>query len=141
MGGAVGPFISHYLTNKKELRIRREQHFEAIINAIHEHDHWLNCTKNNIFKKSDDDLGYPPIKKAVSLTSLYFPELMPHVNLLELNAAKYLLWIHNADEKRLNGRISSMDEGYGDAYEPYLTALGDFRDAAAAYLATRKGEI
>lgn len=141
LGGAVGPLLSHLLTARSSIKAKREKEFERVVEAMLEHDHWLDLKKNAVVYGEAREIPYPPIRRAVAAVSLYFPELLSSMRELDKTSSAYQQWMHGAAQRRLRGEISTLNDGMSDAYAPYLQARIAFEIAVAKYAADRKGKV
>jgi hypothetical protein len=141
LGGAVGPFISNFLTARNAERSKRLERFEAMFTSIYTHDHWLDNKRNVIAFGEKIDLGPPPIYTTISIAALYFPSLLDPVNALDRASDSYLLWMSQAGVKRLNGETGSIGEGMSEAFKPYRAAQLELVSALGKYAVERNGKV
>ncbi|WP_296435562.1 MULTISPECIES: hypothetical protein [unclassified Rhizobium] len=141
LGGAIGPVVSHFLTARATRRDMRRQRFEDVIAAVYEHEHWLNLTRRATAFGEPLIVGAAPINKAIATALLHFSDFMPALRKLDVASTTYSQWISNAGHKRVTNEISSINDGFSEAYQVWLVAFVKFQEDAADYIKTHHGEL
>ncbi|NSZ65162.1 hypothetical protein G6L16_018655 [Agrobacterium tumefaciens] len=127
VGTVIGPLFSHILTSKAAEREKRQKLFETMITALFEFDHWLDLKRSTYVYGDTKQYPISPLSKAIAVASMHFPETMVAIRDIDLKATEYEAWMTRALERRINGDVKNMNEGFADAYMPYREALLAFQ--------------
>lgn len=120
LGGLVGPPLTHWLLRKREREKERTQKFEELIGLVYEHDHWLDLKRSIAVAGMEDTHPIDPLPKAKAIVAMYFPDLKEDFAELEILSKDYQQWILQLGLKRIDGKIDTAREGFGDVYKPFL---------------------
>jgi hypothetical protein len=120
-GGFIGPLFLQRQKDHVEERKRRADKFEELVAAVYEFDHWIeNCKQRGMFGAKDIPAVVSPFAKVQSISSVYFPRFDDAIKELDIATSKYRIWMTAAGMKRLTGKMSEINEGFNDAYMPYV---------------------
>ncbi|MDM9619063.1 hypothetical protein [Rhizobium sp. S96] len=124
LGGAIPPVVTHWLNVGSENRKKRNEHLEALVNAVYEHDHWLDLERRNYIWKGEEQAAAQPVQKAAALAAIYFPSLSKPISDLNLASGAYKVWIYQAASRRARNELAStLNEGFEEVYNPYYAQL------------------
>lgn len=141
LGGLVGPFVQYALSGRRSVQEKRAGRFEAMLQAIYDHNHWLDRQKDVRAWGAAFDPGPSPIDKARSIVLIDFPELRLAVRQLDVASSTYQQWMTEAASRRLRGEREKIGEGFLEAYGTWLNAFVAFENEAAEYYQKRKGKV
>ena len=127
VGTAIGPLVTHTLTSKAAKREKRQKLFETLITALFEFDHWLEVKRSTHVYGEAKELPISPLSKAIAIASMHFPETMVALRDIDVKATQYEGWMATANQRRVNGDLKNMHEGFTDAYSPYKVAFLAFQ--------------
>jgi hypothetical protein len=134
LGVAMTPVISHVLTAKSEKRKQRIAKFEELFSLINAHDHWIDGEVNRYAHGENSERTPAPIYRASAIVSIYFPELRQTISELDVETTRYSLWMAGAAKKRLEGKVTQVNDGLIDAFsvyrKQYLTTVRKLSDYA-----------
>jgi hypothetical protein len=119
--GLIGTARRDAAQDRREAKKRRADKFEELVAAVYDFDHWLDSIRaRDVF---GNDTGEPqrvsPFANVQAISSVYFPQFNGAVHELDLAALQYLGWIHRAGGKRLRNEVAQINDGFGEAYDPY----------------------
>jgi hypothetical protein len=123
LGGAITAgiaFLASWLGRAEEKRNRRAEKFEELVSAVYEFDDWIGKNKNHTVFGETQTLGPSPFAKIEAITAIHFKEFKDQVSELSLESSRYLKWMPDAGMRRLQGKISEINDGAMDVYKPYL---------------------
>ena len=52
--------------------------------------------------------------------AVYFPQFNAAIDELDTSTSSYILWMSEAGQRRLAGKMSSINDGLTNAYNPYV---------------------
>ena len=141
LGVAVGPAITQWLESRSASRATRIQRFEELFGLLQQHDEWMNLkTRINAFGEKHE-LPSEPLAKAFAISAIYFPEFLPELRKLDFVTSNYGVWTNEAAMRRLAGKMSTINDGFDDAHQPYARALNEMRDRLIEYGVSRKTRV
>jgi hypothetical protein len=130
VAGAIATTIRDAAQQRHETRKRRADKFEELVAAVYEFDHWLEGIRNrNVFGIGNGPERVTPFAKVQSISSVYFPQFSDLVRELERASSQYMIWIHEAAQKRLTNYIANLNEGSKEVIGPYLQKREALLDA------------
>lgn len=141
LGGAIGPVMSHLLGSRASRQSIRTQRFDEMMASAYEHDHWLDLKRRSLVFGERLEAGPPPIYKARSIVLTNFKDLVQPIKKLDAASSGYQAWMASAGQKRLNGEVSALTNGFDEAYKNWLAEFLKFQDSASDYAITRKGKV
>ncbi|QGG89070.1 hypothetical protein GH983_00615 [Agrobacterium sp. MA01] len=109
--------------------------------SAYEHDHWLDLKRRSLVFGERLEAGPPPIYKARSIVLTNFKDLVQPIKKLDAASSGYQAWMASAGQKRLNGEVSALTNGFDEAYKNWLAEFLKFQDSASDYAITRKGKV
>lgn len=141
LGVAVGPAITQWLESRSASRATRIQRFEELFGLLQQHDEWMNLkTRKNAYGEKHE-LPSEPLAKAFAISAIYFPEFLPELRKLEFVTSAYGLWTSEAAMRRLEGKISAINDGFDDVHRPYAKTLSEVRDRLIEYGVSRRTRV
>ena len=141
LGGAIGPVISHMLGSRTSRQSTRTQRFDEMMASVYAHDHWLELQRRALAFGESLEVGPPPIYKARAIALTNFAELILPIQKLDSASSGYQFWMVGAGQKRLNGELASLNDGFRETYKIWLEAFHEFQNAASEYALKRKGKV
>ncbi|WP_426612569.1 hypothetical protein [Bradyrhizobium sp. McL0616] len=114
----------------RDLRERRADKFEELVAAVYEYDHWLALIRSRdaFGIDSAEPQSMSPFAKVQAITSVYFPRFNAPVRELESTADQYLIWIYDAERKRVS-KDAKYADGFDGSYRPYCQKREALLDA------------
>lgn len=141
LGSTISPLALQWLSSRQaEGRLRRER-FEEMLSAVYAHDHWVERMREAHMLGSKEDETASPLNRALLIAAIYFPDMHKELQLLDTATTKYILWMIDAKQKRINGDMSGMSKGFQPIYQQYRVSFIGFHDKATAYARDRGGKV
>jgi hypothetical protein len=134
-GGIAGPPLSHWLNEGSANRKKRAEKLEEMICHIHAFEHWLDVQKNIRVFGEIDNREPTPLPRAQSIATIYYPQFVDDLAMLDVAARNYVIWMLGRAQKRLEGDIASLRDGLGEAYRPYLAQKTQLLNKLQAFAA------
>ena len=119
-GGFIGPFFLQRQKDTAEHKKRRADKFEELVASVYEFDHWVDMYRRRVAFGEDIPHAVSPFAKVQSISSVYFPQFDDAVKELSVAASGYQVWLTGAGKKRLAGDVQHMNDGFNEAYKPFL---------------------
>jgi len=108
---------------------------------VYEHEHWLELKRRALVFGESLEAGPPPIYKARSIALTNFEELVLPIKKLDVASSGYQAWMARAGQKRLTGEVSSLADGFDQAYKDWLAEFIEFQESASGYALNKKGKV
>lgn len=121
-----------FIQTRAERKKRRADKFEEFVTAVYEFDHWLEGRRLKQAYGEDIEDGISPFAKMQSISSVYFPQFDGNLNAVSTAASRYQLWISEAAQRRI-AMSTNINDGFADAYRPYVTARDALVDALKTF--------
>ncbi|TFV74096.1 hypothetical protein E4K64_19070 [Bradyrhizobium frederickii] len=131
--GSVVTIIRDVAQHRRDAKKRRADKLEELVAAIFDFNHWLECERKRKVYGEDIPATMTPFAKVQSITSIYFPRFSNLVTELDLAASKIEIWIAKGAHKRLNKDVAGLNDGWVEAYEPYVEKREDLLSALGKY--------
>jgi hypothetical protein len=128
--GFVGSVILGVMQNQREKQKRRADKFEEFLSAVYEYEHWMDTQKNIRCYGENLPLGISPLAKAEAIAAVYFPSCLKKIKELELPSQAYSTWMAKSGMKRIEGKISELNDGFNEVYQPFYYSLSAVLDQA-----------
>lgn len=128
VGGAIGvagSFFGPWFNEKKK---KRAEKIEELVTAVYEFDHWVDKYRNVTAFGDPGEIGLSPMAKMEAIAAVHFPVFLDKISAVDEAANKYVVWILAAAQKRLDGKIKEINEGFAEASRPYLQRRNDLLD-------------
>lgn len=141
LGVALGPAITQWLESRTTREAKRVERFEELLELLQRQDEWLNLERRVKVYGEVHEIPPEPLSKAYAVAALYFPQFLPDLRQLDAETRKYSLWTSHAAGRRLEGKITEINDGWGAVYGPYAKTLGEVRERIIQYAVSREGKV
>jgi hypothetical protein len=128
--GFIGSVILGVMQSQREKQKRRADKFEEFVSALYEYEQWMDTQKNVRCYGENLPLGISPLAKAEAIAAIYFPSCSEKIKELERASLAYSAWMARSAMKRLDGRISELNTGFDEVYQPFYRNLAAVLDEA-----------
>jgi hypothetical protein len=118
-GTLVGPPFLHWIQTKAEKKKKRADKFEELVEAIYAFDHWMDLLKSIRVFGEDDKEPISPLAKIQAISSVYFPQFDTAISEMNTTALAYQVWMFEAGQRRIAGKIAEVKKGHIELYRPY----------------------
>ena len=76
-----------------------------------------------------------PFAKVQSISAVYFPTFSELIGELDGASNRYLIWIYNAEHKRITHDVTQLSDGFKEAFGPYSLKRKILLDALKRFAA------
>jgi hypothetical protein len=101
-----------------------------LVAAVYEFDHWLDGIKQRNVFGAEVPETVSPFAKVQSISAVYFPHFSELISEMDIASTQYVMWTHQAGQRRLANNVGELCAGFNDAYSPY----GQKREALVGVL-------
>ncbi|MGU3400216.1 hypothetical protein ACLBWS_10820 [Brucellaceae bacterium D45D] len=133
LGGVVAPFVSHRLTTNSDRRRERIEKFEELFSLLGSHDSWLEDQRNHIVFGHTINSYTPPLVRAQAICAIHFHALSSVLSELDLATKEYQHWMAQAGVRRLEGKMTTVNQGFEAVFQQYLSKRSEVLDALSHY--------
>ncbi|TIS51767.1 hypothetical protein [Mesorhizobium sp.] len=141
LGVALGPAITQWLESRSASQTTRIQRFEELLSLLQQHDDWLTMMRLVQAYGEKHDLPPEPLPKAFAISAIFFPEFLPDLRKIDSATRAYSLWMARAAQRRLEGKISEINDGFDAIYLSYAKTHQDARDRVIGHAVSQKGKV
>ena len=135
--GLIGPPLSHLLNAGTDRRKKRAEKLEELFGIIYAHRQWIESLEQIRMFGKPDTQPIDPLPRTIAISSVYFHQFDGPLLKLESTGMEYLLWTRQAQIQRLEGKSWELNEGFTEAYNPYLTQFEEVINALRILLLNR----
>lgn len=125
-GGVIGSGVTVVLKlveSRNDRKKRRAEKFEALVELVYEHDHWLENKRNALIRGGEVKIYVSPIAKIEAISAVYFPGFNEAVSKLAKTTIDFEVWILAAALKERDQKpVAEILEGNAEASDPYQKA-------------------
>lgn len=121
-GGFLGPWFVESQKQSHEKKRKRAEKLEELVAALHEHEHWLEASRNYWMLDLGETPGLSPLGKATAIVAVYFQNFESGIQEIENLARDYEKWMVGAGKKKRLGQ-ANYDEGFEAAFGAYWAKL------------------
>ena len=127
MVGVIGTTIRDAAQQRHDARKRRADKFEELVAAVYEFDHWLTSMRGIVDAFGNDKVPQTvsPFAKVQSISSVYFPQFVESIAVLDQATFQYKIWIYN--------NPGQLGAGYVEASMLYVREREALLDALKAF--------
>jgi hypothetical protein len=127
-GSFVGPWFLEIFKERNEKKKKRAEKIEELVAAVYEFDHWLDQYRNITAYGNEGTVGVSPLAKMEAIAATHFPDFLPKITQVSIQASGYKVAIAGSGQKRLAGKISEVNDGLIEAQRPYAQARNELLD-------------
>jgi len=142
VGGAVGPLIQHFLSERTRDEEARRTNVRALILAVHELSDWMERDRGNQMFDKGHELGTSPLATIEALARVHFPQASLELATLSVATARCRLWTTERAKERLAGAPldisgwTSMTEEFQLAQSNLIAAISGGQRISAEELSS-----
>lgn len=126
--GVATQLLTHYLTISREVRNMKRERLERLWKAVYAYKQWSNDRLYAMLRDEDHETP-SPLSEGLMISTLYFPDLLPHMSKLQDADAPMLKFVSDQKLARMMDRETWEKnwnpEPYYKSYEDYNLALSD----------------
>lgn len=112
-------FGAKIFENRAANKKRLGEKFEELVAAVYQYDHWIDNLRRIKAYGEQGTMEVSPMSKIEAIAAVYFPTFNKKIAQVSDAGRVYELWIAKAALKRLEGKLSEVNEGFNEAYVPY----------------------
>ena len=120
VGGWLGPWLLERKKEAAEKKKRRADKLEEPVDALYAFDHWIDTDRLRFAYGEDHPREVSPFAKLRATAAVYFPQFNAAIDGLDTATSGYRVWMSEAGQRRLAGQTNSINDGFNEAYKPYL---------------------
>jgi hypothetical protein len=125
--------INQWLDRADRKKKLRAEKLEELVRSIYDFDHWMGKNKDYYLFGATENLEPSPFARVEAISAVYFPMLREKISACDYAASQYLHWMTKAGQKRLQGKMDELHEGFNEAYRPYGASRHDLLVALGKY--------
>jgi hypothetical protein len=108
------------LESNNEKKKRRTDKFQELVEAVYEHDHWVNKKRNIVVHGEGGNIDVSPIAKIEAISAVYFPKFGNAIDELILATLAFEKWMGEAAQRRVGRDVAHINDGFNEVLRPYL---------------------
>ena len=133
IGGGVGaPAVTHWLNRKEVARRERQQHFNELIDAMHDNDHWLTEVRERCVGGAPNQIRLEPTSRIRAIVWLHFDQLIDAIDEYVEQHDTMKIFYSQEQLKRLEGRLNPDIVQFTKLNRAYRKAFDDALGVAMA---------
>ena len=133
VGSVVTQFVTHRLKARTDKRALLGQKFEALVEAVYEHDRWVNAFVESRAFDGEKESGTSPFAKIYAIATVHFPDLLPKLKALDQTAQPLKLWALKAGQDRILGDLTAASNGSVEAASEFVKCQVELLDYLRSY--------
>lgn len=123
----IGQVVVHFLAQTAAKGIRERDQFQKLAAGIAAYEMWINGrTDHKAYGMPDP--GVSPLPNVMAIAALDFPVLLGALDAVASAAVELSQWQSRAAIKRLQGEVANLNDGFAEAYRPFLQHLSHLND-------------
>lgn len=123
----LGQVVVHVLSQRAAKGVRERDQFQKLAAGIAAYEIWIHArTDHKAYGAADP--GVSPLPNVMAISALDFPVLLGPLDAVATAALGFVQWQNQAALKRVRGEIANLNDGFSEAYKPFLHEFSHLND-------------
>lgn len=119
IAAAIGPILTNIFEGKATRRQQRLTRFEEMMSSFYSYEIWVEARRLHYQFGQEAPSMVSPLNRTATLAALHFPSVEEGIDKLRSVEKKYTVWMAESGNRRLSGKLDTVNDGFDEAYRAW----------------------